>query len=243
MLADAPSSRTCSSPKLSQVFVRMGLLTAMVDSPVHSAMTNTKGSNASTKHPCAACNISHEELKDWQCDFQRKRRTAEGIDADIAYAEAGSTAHERGQRAMHRGVTPPNLPNPLKRLTFDRVRQIGVDVLHQDAIVSDGWPTIGQNFILQYKPILSIYREHGNRERSSRRSRSSSRRHTRFTPTYFFTSIVSPRVLFARRLFSALVSQPATAVMPTDPNGCPFPVCFPCMLRFLCIIRTRHGEC
>lgn len=124
-----------------QVFVRMGLLTAMVDSPVHAAMTNTKGSNAKTKHPCAACNISHDDLKDSQCNFNRMRRTAEGIDADIAYAEAGRTAHERGQRSMHRGVTPPDLPNPLKRVTFDRVRQIGVDILHQDALVSAPPPT------------------------------------------------------------------------------------------------------
>ena len=207
------SSRACS-PKSLQVFVRMGLLTAMVDSPVHSAMTNTKGSNAFTKHPCAACNISHEELKDWQCDFQRMRRTGEGIDADIAYAEAGSTARERGHRAMHRGVTPPDLANPLKRLTFDRVRQIGVDVLHQDAIVSDGWPTQSAKTVLQYNCILSIHREHGNRERDQvDEVARPGQRGTRASPRNMY--VYFHHVFFARRLFSTLISQPSTAVIPT----------------------------
>lgn len=63
------------------------------------------------------------------------RRTAEGIDADIAYVNAGRTAVERANRSRDRGVTPPDLPNPFKNVTFDRVRQVGEDILHQDAIV------------------------------------------------------------------------------------------------------------
>lgn len=113
----------------------MGLLTLMVDTPVHKAMTNTKGSNSKTKHPCTACRVTQEGLGDWQCNFRGMLRTAEGIDADLAYVEAGRTATERANRSRDRGVTPPDLPNPLKNVTFDRVRQTGEDILHQDAQV------------------------------------------------------------------------------------------------------------
>ena len=37
---------------------------------------------------------------------------------------------------MQRGVVIPKNPNPLKKITFDRRRQLPFDTLHQDALAS-----------------------------------------------------------------------------------------------------------
>ncbi|CAN0395837.1 unnamed protein product, partial [Scytosiphon promiscuus] len=108
----------------------------MVDSPFHKAMTNTKGSASTTRFPCSTCEVTQEELSDSRFDFSSRLRTPEGIDDSLKYVQAGSTATEKANRSRDRGVVVPDTPNPLANITFDKVRQIGVDILHQDAIVS-----------------------------------------------------------------------------------------------------------
>lgn len=73
-------------------------------------------------------------------DFRKNLRTAEGVDGDIEYVKAGATKTERTDRARKRGVNPPRLPNPLKKLTFDRQLQVPFDILHLDALVCASLP-------------------------------------------------------------------------------------------------------
>eukprot|EP00752_Nemacystus_decipiens_P016129 g14422.t1 len=67
-------------------------------------------------------------------DFRANERSAEDIDADIAWAREGATATERNRRATTRGVALPDVASPLEKLTFDRQRQLPFDILHQDAL-------------------------------------------------------------------------------------------------------------
>ncbi|CAN0448588.1 unnamed protein product, partial [Pylaiella littoralis] len=116
------------------VFVRMGLLTAMLDTPYHSAWSNTKGSNSKTKKPCSTCEVTQEELSDHQYNIGANLRTQDGIDDSLLYVKAGDTAADQARRSRERGVVVPDVDNPLKKLVFDRVRGIGVDILHQDSL-------------------------------------------------------------------------------------------------------------
>ncbi|CAN0258856.1 unnamed protein product [Scytosiphon promiscuus] len=115
-------------------FVRGGLLAAILDSPEQSDWTNTKHSNGSTELSCQRCKVPRSQLGNPAYDFRRNGRTAEGVDKDIEYAEEGATRTERIVRGRKLGVVAPRLPNPLKKLTFDRQLQVPFDILHFDAL-------------------------------------------------------------------------------------------------------------
>lgn len=119
-----------------QVFVRGGLHAAILDGPEHSDWSNVKHSNASTRKPCQRCNVSREDLGNSRYDFDAHLRSAEGVDADIDWAEKAPTAAECTERQRERGVVIPDLPNPLKKITMDRVLQIPFDILHADGLAS-----------------------------------------------------------------------------------------------------------
>jgi len=55
-------------------------------------------------------------------------RTQDGIDEALLYVQAGNTEAEKNRRSTERGVVVPPVENPTKKLTFDRVRMVGVDV-------------------------------------------------------------------------------------------------------------------
>lgn len=115
----------------------MGLLTAMLDTPYHTLWSNTKSSNSKTNKPCSTCEITQEELGNHRYDFEDNMRTQDGIDEALAYVKAGPTAAEQARRSTEKGVVVPDAENPLKKLIFDRVRMLGVDIFHQDALVSE----------------------------------------------------------------------------------------------------------
>lgn len=115
----------------------MGLLTANLDSPMHSAWSNTKCSNWKTNKPCPSCEVTRRQLGDHKFDVVKNKRTADGVARDIAYVEEGGTNAECTKRSRDRGVVVPELANPVRELTFDLVRQFGIDILHQDGLVSE----------------------------------------------------------------------------------------------------------
>lgn len=145
MTFDLPTLLTCFLPSHlthgvpsppSQALVRMGLLTANLDSPMHSKWSGTKCSNAKTHKFCSMCTCTRKDIANDKFPVQKKGRTDDQLKADLAYVLAGDTADERKRRSRSRGVTVPALPSPLGGLVFSRIRGIGVDILHQDAIVS-----------------------------------------------------------------------------------------------------------
>lgn len=114
----------------------MGLLSAHLDSPMHSAWSNTKRSNWQTKKPCPSCKVTVGELGNENFDIVKNRRTADGLASVIAFVKSGETRAERVRRSRDRGVVTPDLKNPVHKVMFDIVPQIGIYILHQDAIVS-----------------------------------------------------------------------------------------------------------
>lgn len=120
----------------------MGLLTANLDSPMHSAWTNTKHSNARTERPCQACKVSKSDLGNPDYDIRRNARTADGIRRDLEYVAAGVGQAERTERSRKRGVVAGRYPNPLDLVVFDPVQQTGMEILHQasaDFWVDENW--------------------------------------------------------------------------------------------------------
>lgn len=120
----------------SQVFVRGGLQAAILDGPEHSAWSNVKHSTGTTNLSCQRCEVPREHLGNPRFDFRKKQRTAEGVDAGIEYVKEGASEAERVKRGKRCGVVVPEVPNPLKKLTFDRQLQFPFDILHQDALAS-----------------------------------------------------------------------------------------------------------
>lgn len=114
----------------------MGLLTANLDSPMHSKWSSTKNSNAKTYKVCSTCTCTRKDVANDKFPVKNKGRTEDQLKADVAYVAAGPTKKERARRSRSRGVNVPVVPSPLDGVVFDRIRGIGVDVLHQDAIVS-----------------------------------------------------------------------------------------------------------
>lgn len=96
---------------------------------------NVKQCNGSTELSCQRCKVPRAQLGNPAYDFRKNSRSAEGVDRDIEYVKKGATATERTTRGRDRGVVPPRVPNPLKKLTFDRQLQIPFDIFHLDALV------------------------------------------------------------------------------------------------------------
>lgn len=109
----------------------MVLLTANLDSPIHSAWTYTKHSNARTERPCQACNIKRDDLGNPNYDTQKNARTTDGIRRDLEYVKATATSAEATDRSRKKGVVVGSYPNPLSMVVYDSVRQTGMDILHQ----------------------------------------------------------------------------------------------------------------
>lgn len=109
----------------------MGLLTANLDSPMHSSWLNTKYSNASTERPCQACKVKKSDLGDPNYNVKRNARTADGILRDLAYVSAGNSKPERTARSKRKGVVVGAFPNPLAMVVYDPVQQTGMDIIHQ----------------------------------------------------------------------------------------------------------------
>ncbi|CAM9526903.1 unnamed protein product, partial [Hapterophycus canaliculatus] len=114
--------------------VRGGLEVAILDSPEQSDWMNVKHTNGSTELSCQRCKVPRSQLGNPAYDVRKNGRTAEGVDRDIEYVKEGETGTERTVRGRKRGVVPPRVPNPLKKLTFDRQLQIPFDILHLDAL-------------------------------------------------------------------------------------------------------------
>jgi len=145
-VSTAPSDK-CVQPFYSdQVFVRGGLQAVILDSPEHSDWSRTEHANDRTLLSCQRCRVPREQLGNADYNFRANERSAEEINADIAWAKAGGTATERNQRASTRGVAFPEVASPLQKLTFDGRRQLPFDILHQDAL----WQVHKFRFSLMY---------------------------------------------------------------------------------------------
>lgn len=118
------------------MLVRGGLQAVILDAPEHSDWSRTKHANDKTLLACQRCQVPREDLGNPEYDFRANERSAEGIDADIEWAQEGATTSERGKRETARGVVVPDVVSPLKKLTFDRQLQLPFDILHQDALAS-----------------------------------------------------------------------------------------------------------
>ncbi|CAN0243536.1 unnamed protein product, partial [Pylaiella littoralis] len=70
--------------------------------------------DGNARHPLSQCVVQHEG---------RVRR-----------ARSPRRTADQARRSRERGVVVPDVDNPLKELVFDRVRGIGVDILHQDSL-------------------------------------------------------------------------------------------------------------
>lgn len=115
-----------------QALVRMGLLTASLDSPMHSAWTNTKLCNGKTQLSCQACMVPRESLGDPLYDFSKNRRTADGLQEDLAAVASAATSAEATALSMTKGVVVGAHTNPIAaELNFDLIEGIGMDALHQ----------------------------------------------------------------------------------------------------------------
>lgn len=109
----------------------MGLLTANLDSPMHSAWSSTKHSNAKTERPCQACKVRKSDLGEPSYNIKQNARSADGIRRDVEYVKAGANASECASRSRRKGVVSAAHSNPLDLVVFDPVQQIGMDILHQ----------------------------------------------------------------------------------------------------------------
>ena len=111
--------------------MRMGLPTVNVDSPLQADWTNTKHQNARTELGCPACKVKKSDLGNGMFDIKRNARTADRLRRDLEYVAAGATPAERTERSKRRGVVIGAFSNPLNWVFFDRIAQIGMDILHQ----------------------------------------------------------------------------------------------------------------
>ena len=110
----------------------MGLLTANLDSPKHSCLTNTKYVNAKTESACQACLVHRKDLGNPHFDVIKNCRTADRLKDDLAAVASAGTAAERTELSKVRGVVVGTYDNPLDELPpVDRQECIGQDALHQ----------------------------------------------------------------------------------------------------------------
>lgn len=109
----------------------MGLLTANLDSPMHSLWTNQKHHNANTEKACQACKVPRKDLGNPSYDIVKNARSADGLREDLALVAGIEKKQERQKMSRALGVVVPRYPNPLDEVTFDRVEGCGMDILHQ----------------------------------------------------------------------------------------------------------------
>ncbi|CAM9285430.1 unnamed protein product [Ectocarpus sp. 13 AM-2016] len=116
--------------------VRLGLLTANLDSPMHSLWTNQKHHNAKTERACQACVVPRRDLGNPKYDIVKNARTADGLREDLDRVAATEKKQDRDKLSRALGVVVPRYPNPLDEVAFDRVEGCGMDILHQSALNS-----------------------------------------------------------------------------------------------------------
>lgn len=119
-----------------QVFVRVGLHSGALDTPNAAAWRNGKVAGGKTILGCLSCKVSREQLGNEKYDFGGgNARTNDDVLKGLQFVRAWATAVEQATRSRDRGVVVPSAPNPVRDLTFDVVRQNGLDVFHADALV------------------------------------------------------------------------------------------------------------
>lgn len=119
----------------------MGLLTANLDSPMHSCWTNTKHCNAKTNRPCQVCKVHLRDLGNPNVKLSKHRRTVDGLARDLKEV-ANTSGVGRTALSRERGVVPGKFPNPLDVISFDRVENIGIDTLHQVRLRNNSTPYV-----------------------------------------------------------------------------------------------------
>ncbi|CAN0288915.1 unnamed protein product [Ectocarpus sp. 6 AP-2014] len=107
--------------------VRKGLLTANLDSPMHSVWTNQKHHNAKTERACQACTVPRKDLGNPRYDIVKNARSADGLREDLALVASIEKKQEQLKMSRALGVVVPRYPNPLDEVTFDRVEGCGMD--------------------------------------------------------------------------------------------------------------------
>ncbi|CAM9958343.1 unnamed protein product, partial [Ectocarpus sp. 4 AP-2014] len=110
--------------------VRFGLLTANLDSPMHSAWTNQKHHNARTERACQVCKVPRKDLGNPRYNIVANARSTDGLKRDLRRVASAKSRSERSRLSKCLGVVLPRFPNPLDLVTFDKVEQCGMDTLH-----------------------------------------------------------------------------------------------------------------
>ena len=130
-------------PLFLQVFLRTGVVAINADSPAQRTLCNCKRSNSGTWKPCNVCCVTQPGLGNGQFDFASKPRTMDGIDYSLELVRREGTASKRKEVSRREGVVGAFDRNPVRdHLHLNPIKSVGVDILHQDALVSDlrGWP-------------------------------------------------------------------------------------------------------
>lgn len=114
-----------------QALCRFGLLTVNLDSPMHSSWTNQKYHNAKTERACQACRVTKKDLGNPRYNIVTNARSADGLKRDLDRVAKAEKQSERTRLSKSLGVVLPQFPNPVDLVTFDKVEQCGMEVLHQ----------------------------------------------------------------------------------------------------------------
>ncbi|CAN0122140.1 unnamed protein product, partial [Ectocarpus sp. 12 AP-2014] len=95
--------------------VRLGLLTANLDSPTHSLWTNKKHHNTKTERACQACVVPRRHLGNPQYDIVKNARTADGLREDLDRV-AATKKKEHGESCHELWAwSCPGIPTPWTR--------------------------------------------------------------------------------------------------------------------------------
>ncbi|CAM9353790.1 unnamed protein product [Hapterophycus canaliculatus] len=112
----------------------MGLLSASLDCPMHSAWTNQKHHNGKTTRCCQACTVTRRNLGNHKYDVVKNASSADSLKRDLARVSATENNADRTALSQSLGVVQPKYTNPLDEVHFDRVEGCGMDILHQSAL-------------------------------------------------------------------------------------------------------------
>lgn len=113
------------------------MLNYCADSPARGSLLDVKRANAKTKMPCHVCRVDQSELNRGDYDVERNRRTDDQIEYSLEAVRKGATIVKRQRLSSEYGVSPDDMVNPIRRFVhMNMVRQIGVDVFHQDSLNS-----------------------------------------------------------------------------------------------------------
>lgn len=144
-----------------QVFLRAGVVAINADSPVQRTLCNCKRSGSGTFKPCNVCNVTQDELGDGQYDIAGNARTMDGIDHSLSLVRKEATKTKQGIVSTREGVVGAFVRNPVREhLHLNPVKSIGVDIMHQDSLVSSVscWPQQARgNTPLVVRIVTSVF--------------------------------------------------------------------------------------